>query len=117
MLILNQPCEFDYKAFTNCDVYTITYEVYHQICQAYPEEAEKVLINTKNRYATWKDTSKRWLRKVGKRDTEVGKRKSSFAFFMQESTDIREDANIPSNTHEAASVQPTKGSSTKSINK
>ena len=84
MLILNQPCEFDYKAFTNCDVYTITYEVYNQICLAYPGEAEKVFANTKKRYTGWKETSKKWLRKVDKKDNEEGRRKSSFAFFMQD---------------------------------
>ena len=100
MLILNQPCEFDYKAYTNCDVYTITYDIYNQICQAYPGEAEKVLVNTQNRYMTWKETSKKWLRKADKKESKnVGKRKSSFAFFMQDDDtsngNIREDPALP----------------------
>ena len=95
MLILNHPSEFDYKAFTNCDVYTINYEIYNQICLAYPLEAEKVLENTKRRHNTWKETSKKWLRKVDKKDNEAGRRKSSFAFFMQ---DLREEPTLPDNT-------------------
>eukprot|EP00834_Sanchytrium_tribonematis_P007778 NODE_762_length_4102_cov_1.465401.p7 type:complete len:100 gc:universal NODE_762_length_4102_cov_1.465401:3699-3400(-) len=91
MLILNQACEFDYKAYTNCDVYTITYDVYYQICQAYPAEAEKVLNNTRARYSSWKETSKKWLRKVDKKDNPEGRRKSSFAFFLH---DVREDPKI-----------------------